>query len=333
MSSRARPAVRPNRRLRVGIIGAGRVGAVLGAALTRAGHRVIAASGVSNESTTRIARLLPGARLRPADKVPVGADLLIIAVPDDALAGLVVGLVEAGSIASGHIVAHTSGAHGIGVLGPAVAAGAHPMALHPAMTFSGHPEDLDRLAAGISFGVTAPAELRPIATRLVADLGGAVEWIAEDDRPLYHAALVHGANHLVTLVNEAMDHLRDAGVHRPERVLEPLLRAALQNTFSHGDAALTGPVARGDAGTIAKHLATLRATAPDSVPVYLALARRTADRAIATGRLRPLDAGPMLGVLAPEQTAPEQTAPEQMAPEQTAPEQTAPEDEPAEVSA
>jgi predicted short-subunit dehydrogenase-like oxidoreductase (DUF2520 family) len=104
----------------------------------------------------------------------------------------------------------------------------------------------------------------------------------------------------VTLVNEAVDRLRDAGVVHPERVLAPLLRAALDNALGHGDSALTGPVVRGDAGTVAKHLATLRTVAPDSVPVYLALARRTADRAIASGRLRPVDAEPLLGVLAPD---------------------------------
>jgi len=284
----------------VGIIGAGRVGAVLGAALAGAGHRVVAASGVSAASTSRIERLLPSASLLPPDQVAAAVDLLLISVPDDALAGLVYGLVETGSIhrSPTQIVAHTSGAHGIDVLAPAVAAGAYPLALHPAMTFTGHPHDLDRLAEGISFGVTAPTELRQVATRLVADLGGVVEWIAEDARPLYHAALAHGANHLVTLVNEAMDRLRDAGVVHPERVIAPLLRASLENTLSHGDVALTGPVARGDAGTIAKHLATLQATAPDSVPVYLALARRTADRAIASGALRPTDAEPLLGVLA-----------------------------------
>jgi predicted short-subunit dehydrogenase-like oxidoreductase (DUF2520 family) len=271
---------------------------VLGAALAAAGHRVVAASGVSGASTARIARLLPGARLRPADQVPDGVDLLVLAVPDDALAPLVAGLAAAGSLRAGQVVVHTSGAHGLEVLSPAIDAGAEGIALHPATTFTGHAQDLERLAEGISFGVTAPAHLRPLATRLVADLGGSIEWIDEASRPLYHAALAHGANHLVTLTNEALDRLRDAGVRHPERVLGPLLRAALENTLAHGDAALTGPVARGDAGTIARHLAVLRRTAPDSVATYLALARRTADRAIAAGRLRPVDAEPLLGVLA-----------------------------------
>ncbi len=298
-SGRTRRTGRAGRQLRVGVIGAGRVGAVIGAALAAAGHRIVAASGVSAASISRIERLLPAARLSPADEVAANADLVLIAVPDDALGPLVRGLAEGGSFGPDQVVAHTSGAHGIDVLAPAVAAGAEGLALHPAMTFSGHPRDLDRLAEGVSFGVTAPASLRPFATRLVADLGGSIEWVEETARPLYHAALAHGANHLVTLTNEAMDRLRDAGVIHPERVLGPLLLAALENTLNLGDAALTGPVARGDAGTIARHLDVLGRVAPDSVPAYLALARRTADRAIASGRLKPMDAEPLLGVLAP----------------------------------
>ena len=297
--TRSRGAQRRHRRpLRVGVISAGRVGAVLGAALATAGHEVVAASGVSAASRARIERLLPGARVAPPHEVPTGVDLVLLAVPDDALAPLVRALADSGAFTPGQVVAHTSGAHGVEVLGPAVAVGALGIALHPAMTFTGHPRDLDRLAEGISFGVTAPSELRPLATRLVADLGGSVEWVDEGARPLYHAALAHGANHLVTLTNEAMDLLRDAGVLHPERVLGPLLRAALENTLTHGDAALTGPISRGDAGTVARHMAVLQRVAPDSVPAYLALARRTADRAIASGRLHPADAAPLLGALA-----------------------------------
>ncbi|MGW5556258.1 Rossmann-like and DUF2520 domain-containing protein [Micromonospora sp. NPDC003944] len=296
---RAVPGARATSRLlTVGVVGAGRVGAVLGAALAAAGHRVAAVSGGSGASRARLALLLPEVPRRPVAAVAkAAADLLLIAVPDDTLAGVVADLAERGALHPGQIVAHTSGAHGLAVLGPAAAVGARPLALHPAMTFTGTPDDLTRLD-GISYGVTAPAELRPLAARLVADLGGVPEWVAESDRPLYHAALAHGANHLVTLVNEATDRLRDAGVSRPEKVLAPLLRAALENALRLGDDALTGPVSRGDAGTVQRHLARLAATAPESVPAYLALARRTADRAIATGRLRPVDAQSLLGVLA-----------------------------------
>jgi predicted short-subunit dehydrogenase-like oxidoreductase (DUF2520 family) len=280
----------------VGIIGAGRVGAVLGAALDAAGHRVVAAAAVSAASKERAAKLLPRAEIRPADEVARAAgDLIILAVPDDALASVVRGLARTGALHDGQVVAHTSGAHGLDVLRDVeggVEGGVEGMALHPAMTFTGEATDLDRLP-GIAWGVTARD--RAFATRLVADLGGVPEWVAEDARPLYHAALAHGANHLVTLVNEAADLLAAAGVANPRRVLEPLLRAALDNALERGDAALTGPVSRGDAGTVAKHLSRLPA---GSVPAYLALARRTADRAIADGRLRPQDATALLDVLA-----------------------------------
>ena len=274
----------------VGVVGAGRVGAVLGAALEAAGHRVVAAAAVSAASLGRAARLLPNAAILPADGVArAGTDLLLVAVPDDALGAVVAGLAKTGALTERQIVAHTSGAHGIGVL-----RGTKGFALHPAMTFTGDASDLDRLP-GTAYGLTAPAELKGLAARLVTDLGGIPEWIAEDARPVYHAALAHGANHLVTLVNEAADLLRLAGVERPERVLSPLLHAALDNALRLGDGALTGPVSRGDAGTVAKHLERMPA---DSVPAYLALARRTADRAIASGRLRPQDAALLLDVLA-----------------------------------
>ena len=272
----------------VGVVGAGRVGAVLGAALAAAGHRVVATAAVSEASRDRAARLLPHAAVLPADEVARAAtDLLLLAVPDDALRGVVAGLAGTGALRPGQMVAHTSGAHGLDVLGDV-----RGMALHPAMTFTGEPADLDRLP-GIAWGVTAHD--RAFATRLVADLGGVPEWIAEGRRPVYHAALAHGANHLVTLVNEAADVLRAAGVERPGAVLSPLLHAALDNALRLGDAALTGPVSRGDAGTVRTHLDRMPA---DAVPAYLALARRTADRAIAAGRLRPQDAAPLLDVLA-----------------------------------
>lgn len=290
------PDERPGR-LRVGVVGAGRVGGVLGAALARAGHEVVAASGVSAASVARAERLLPGAELLPPDEVAQRAELLLLTVPDDALPGLVGGLAETGRLRAGQLVVHTCGAAGVGLLRPASAVGGLPLAIHPVMTFTGRPEDLDRLA-GVSFGITAPEPLRPVAEALVLEMGGEPEWIAESDRPLYHAALAHGANHLVTLVNEAVDLLRDAGVLHPERMLAPLLSAALDNTLRLGDAALTGPVARGDAGTVAAHLDTLTAQAPDAVAAYVALARRTADRAIAGGRLRPTEAERLLDVLA-----------------------------------
>jgi predicted short-subunit dehydrogenase-like oxidoreductase (DUF2520 family) len=287
----ARPA-----RLRVGVVGAGRVGPALAAALRLAGHRPVAVSGVSDASRRRAETLLPDVPLVPPDEVLARADLVLLTVPDDALPGLVAGLAETGAVRPGQLIAHTSGRYGTAVLDPALRAGALPLALHPVMTFTGTPVDVQRLA-GCTFGVTAPEELRLAAEALVIEMGAEPEWVPEHARPLYHAALALGANHLVTLVAQAMDLLRAAGVAAPDRMLGPLLSAALDNALRSGDAALTGPVARGDAGTVAAHVAELRAHAPHALPGYLAMARATADRALDHGLLKPERAEELLGVL------------------------------------
>ncbi|MBZ6132969.1 Rossmann-like and DUF2520 domain-containing protein [Streptomyces olivaceus] len=295
------PKDRPAR-LTVGVVGAGRVGPALAASLRLAGHRPVAVSGVSDASRRRAAALLPDVPLMTPAEVLGRAELVLLTVPDDALPGLVSGLAETGAVRPGQLIVHTSGRYGARVLDPALRAGALPLALHPAMTFTGTPVDVQRLA-GCSFGVTAPEELRLAAEALVIEMGGEPEWIAEDRRPLYHAALALGSNHLVTLVAQSMELLRASGVSAPDRMLGPLLGASLDNALRSGDAALTGPVARGDAGTVAAHVAELREHAPQAVAGYLAMARTTADRALAHGLLKPELAEDLLGVLAEEATA------------------------------
>ena len=284
-------------RLKVGVVGAGRVGTALAVALRRAGHRIAAASAVSDASRQRVDRLLPGTPVRQPAEVVGAADLVLLTVPDDALPGLVRGLAATGAPLAGRLVAHASGRHGLAVLDSAVERGALPLALHPVMTFTGRPDDADRLV-GICFGVTAPAVLRPAAEVLVMEMGGEPVFIAEADRDLYHAALAGAANHLVTQVVQAEELLARAGVGQPARMLGPLLSAALDNALRLGDAALTGPVARGDADTVAGHVAALRTEAPEALPAYLALARLTATRALATGMLTAPDAQRLLDVLA-----------------------------------
>ena len=293
------PDERPAR-LDVGVVGAGRVGAVLGAALQRAGHRVLAVSGVSEQSRTRASRLLPGIPVVSPEAVVQRAELVVLAVPDDALADLVAGLAATRTWRAGQLVAHTSGRHGLEVYAPALEQHVLGLALHPAMTFTGTGLDLERLVH-CCFGVTAPEPLRPVAEALVLEIGAEPVWIEESARPLYHAALAHGANHLVTLIAQSLQALRAAGVETPSRVLGPLVSAALDNALRAGDAALTGPVARGDAGTVAEHLRQLQSLSPDIRPTYVALARATAERALASGRLKPHVAEPLLDILATDQ--------------------------------
>jgi predicted short-subunit dehydrogenase-like oxidoreductase (DUF2520 family) len=282
--------------LAVGVVGAGRAGTAMAVALARAGHRVVAASAVSDASQRRVSRRLPEATIVPPEHVLALADLVLLTVPDDALADLIAGLAATGAPVEGRLLAHASGRHGLAVLEPATRRGALPLALHPVMTFTGRDDDAEKLA-GISFGVTAPDQLRPVAEALVVEMGGEPVFIAEDRRDTYHAALASAANHLVTLVVQAADLLRDAGVADPARMLGPLLGAALENALALGDAALTGPVARGDVETISAHLAAIGARAPQALPAYLALARLTADRALAAGLLAAPDAQRLLGVL------------------------------------
>jgi predicted short-subunit dehydrogenase-like oxidoreductase (DUF2520 family) len=295
-SGAADPASRPGR-LRVGVVGTGRVGSILGAALAAAGHRVVAASGVSDTARARADALLPGVPLLTPPEVFAAADLVVVAVPDDALADLVAGLAATGSVRPGQIVVHPSGRYGVRVLDPATRAGALPLALHPVMTFTGTSLDLGRLV-GCCFGVTAPEPLRPVAEALVLEMGGEPVWVDESARPLYHAALAHGSNHLVTLVAQSMDLLAEAGVADPGRMLAPLLGAALDNALRSGDAATTGPVVRGDAGTVADHVRAIGPVSEEILATYRALARATADRALASHRLNPAAAEALLDALA-----------------------------------
>ena len=280
--SAGRPA-----RLAVGVVSAGRVGAVVGASWAAAGHHVVATSGVSRDSLRRAAALLPDVPLLPPDEVVAGADLALLAVPDDVLPGLVRGLAAAGCFRPGQIVVHTSGAHGIAVLAAATEQGVLPLALHPVMTFTGRVEDVARLV-GASVGVTAvegDEAAWSVGEALVVEMGSDPVRVPEAVRPLYHAALAHGANHLVTLVRDCVDTLERAGISPAEQLVAPLLSAALDNALRHGDRALTGPVARGDVGTVRTHLRELHAVDPDLAQTYRVLAGRTARRASAAGLL------------------------------------------------
>jgi predicted short-subunit dehydrogenase-like oxidoreductase (DUF2520 family) len=281
---------------RVGVVGAGRVGAVLAAALAAAGHEVVAAAGESDASHRRIAELLPGTANEKPSAVARSCDLLLLTVPDDMLPNVVAVLSASGAIHAGQYVVHTSGRHGLAVLEDVRAVGAHPVAMHPAMTFTGTAVDLGRLS-GCVFGLTAGPDERAFAEGLVADLGGRAMWVPEEMRTLYHAGLAHGANHLVTLVTQAMEVLAAAGADDPAGTLRPLLTAALDNALDQGDSALTGPIVRGDVNTVRAHLADITAKAPQTLTSYVAMARASLDRVVTDGRLLPIRAEKIRQVL------------------------------------
>ena len=286
-------------RLSVGVISAGRVGSALGAALERAGHIVTAASAPSDRSRARAAQLLPEARIAAPSAVAEKAELLILAVPDTALPDLVAEL--AATVNPSAIVLHTSGALGVGVLAPLAELGCTTIAFHPAMTFVDDAEDTARFAS-CCIGITASDEVgHAVGQALALELGAEPVRVPESARALYHAALAHGANHLVALVDDAVLALRAAlaagvgldTVGGPadglaERVLAPLAGAALDNALRSGAAALTGPAARGDAAAVARHLTALDTVDPAITDAYRAQSRRAAAQSGTSAVIEPV---------------------------------------------
>jgi predicted short-subunit dehydrogenase-like oxidoreductase (DUF2520 family) len=261
--------------VQIGVVGAGRAGSVLGTALRNAGHEITGVTARSAASRERAERLLPGVPVVELTTLSASAAILILAVPDDAIA-MVAGELD---VREDKYVVHLSGAHGLAVL--AAAAPATPVALHPPMTFTGTALDVDRVP-GITFTATAPDYARGLVEDLVKSLGAGVQWVAEEHRAAYHAGVVHGSNYLVALVEQASEVLRGAGIEDPVATLRPLMTALIDNALRDGPAALTGPISRGDVETVRAHLAVLPA---DVRQTYIALALATADIAVRAGRL------------------------------------------------
>ncbi|WP_313006376.1 Rossmann-like and DUF2520 domain-containing protein [Corynebacterium variabile] len=277
-------------RLSVGVISAGSVGTAVASVLQRAGHHIHGVVARSEASAGRVADRLPGVPVTDIADAARAA-LVILAVPDPQLPSVVDEV--AAVTRPGQIVVHTAGALGCGVLQPVTDTGALPLALHPAMTFTGRPEDTDNLA-GCAWGVTADSDTgSAVAELLVGACGGIAVPVAEEHRTLYHAAMAHGSNHLVTLVSEALrilDHaLADPGeglpgvpvAENPDSavLLRRILPATLAGVLDRRTAALTGPTARDDAATVLRHLDALLTVDTGGQPLaasYREAALRTA---------------------------------------------------------
>ncbi len=238
------PAERAGR-LGVGTIGAGRVGAVLAASLAGAGHALTGIAAVSEASRERASAMLPAVPVLPIPDIVERSELVLLAVPEAELERLVAGLAEAGVWRAGQLVLHTAARFGTGVLEPALRAGAIPLAVHPAMTFTGTSIDLARLP-GTWFAVTAPAPVLPIAQALVVEMGGEPFVVAEDDRVAYAEAIDTAVSFSSAIVDQASTMLDDIGVGRPGAVLAQLVRSTVENALARHDA---GPLVDGT-GTI-----------------------------------------------------------------------------------
>ncbi len=287
----------------IGIISAGKVGAALGSALRSQGHAIIGAYASSTASQERLESMLPGVPSLPIETIVERAEMVLLAVPDDALAPLVAGLAKLGAWQSGQIVVHTAGRYGVQVLDPIRSSGALPIALHPAMTFTGTSLDIARLQ-GCPFAVTTSAMLQPIGMALAAEMGGEPVVIAEADRASYHAALAHGANHVVTLLDQSRRMLQELGISEPGNFLRPLIQAAVEGALNSGDALLTGPVVRADLGTLQEHQQAIKELSENCVELsalpatYHALLAATAVRAQQRGVLSAQQTAELLALVA-----------------------------------
>ena len=218
-------------RLGVGIIGAGRVGPVLGAALAGAGHAIIGIDASGADAIERAEAVLPGVELLDAPTVVERSELVLLAVPSDELPGLVAGLAATGAWQPGQLVVHTAAEHGIEVLRPALERGAIPIALHPAMTFTGTSLDLSRLLEA-TIAVTAPGPVLPIGQALAVEMGAEPIVVDEADRPAYAEAIAAARDFADGIVAQALRQLHEIGVERPSRVLGGVVRSAVETALS-----------------------------------------------------------------------------------------------------
>jgi predicted short-subunit dehydrogenase-like oxidoreductase (DUF2520 family) len=214
-------------RLGVGIIGAGRVGPVLGAALAGAGHAIVGISAISEASRERAEVMLPGAPILEVPDLIERSELVILAVPAGELLALVTGLASTGAWQAGQLVVHTAAEFGTGVLAAATAAGAIPLAIHPAMSFTGTSIDLTQLF-GSYFAVTAPGPVQPIGQALVVEMGGEPIVVAEKDRPAYAEAIATATSFSSAIVDQATALLAGIGVEDPGEMLAPLVRSSVE---------------------------------------------------------------------------------------------------------
>lgn len=215
-------------RLGVGIVGAGRVGPVIGAALAGAGHAVVGITSGSDDE--RASAVLPGVPVLETAEVVRRAELVILAVPTGELPALVAGIAATGGWQIGQLVLHTDPAQGIEVLRPAAERGAIPLAVHPAITFTGTSIDLRQLRAAFA-AVTAPAAVLPIAQALAVEMGCEPVVIAEADRAAYADAIATATEFSRSIIGQSTARLREIGVENPGGYLSALVQSTVERAL------------------------------------------------------------------------------------------------------
>ena len=270
----------------IGIVGAGAVGTALGVALSRAGWPVHAVASRDTERRERFRSLVGVSRVF-VDPEPIldEVELIILAVPDDVVAPLAASL----RMYSGQAMIHTSGALGAEVLAPAMAAGTQIGAFHPLVAFADSERAVEALH-GATIAIEGDDQLASMLADMAEAIGATPVRLAPGSKAAYHAAAVLAAGGVIALLDAIAELGRVAGLDESGSlaIYGPLIEGTLGNARALGiRAALTGPMTRGDVGTLDAHLAALRAYAPDVLDLYVAAGRRELDLADARGVLAP----------------------------------------------
>ncbi|WP_428681871.1 Rossmann-like and DUF2520 domain-containing protein [Sphingopyxis sp.] len=272
---------------RFGVVGTGRVAQALALALAGRSAEPPCIWGRAPERARAVSARTGGEVAASLEELAAACDVIVLAVSDDAIASVVEDLTRLWPAGSNRFVFHVGGKSGAAILDPLRACGALTAAIHPAMTFTGDPErEIVRMAEA-RFAVTgASSDALTPAREVVARLGGIAVEVGEEQRTLYHAALCHASNHLVTLLAGALGALARAGVDDAAALVAPLVRVALENSLDRGFAALSGPVLRGDVQTVEDHVAALRVECPELLAAYRAMALATAEELDRRGAAR-----------------------------------------------
>ena len=282
--------------LKLGFIGAGTVGTALALRLNDKGYQVVAVSSRSRVSAENLARAISHCRFfnNSQDVVDI-AELVFITTPDDVIAQVASQLEWHG----GQGVVHCSGADSTEILQPARKLGAHVGVFHPLQTFASTKQAMENMP-GSTFTVEAEEPLLGTLKDMATALDGHWIELKASDKVIYHAAAVIACNYVVTLVKLATDLWQAFSIppQQATQALLPLLRGTISNIDAIGiPQCLTGPIARGDSGTIKKHLSALEEVAPAILSTYRELGLQTIPIALAKGRINEQQAQELQAIL------------------------------------
>ena len=280
--------IKTSEKERIAIIGSGKVGTAVGCLLKRAGHDIVFVADLILEEAQRAVAYTGGEPTTDLVRAARGASCILITTNDDAISAACETVAEGGGLGKGDKVIHTSGAGGLDLLRAARFRGALTACIHPLQTFADVESAIGKIP-GSTFGITADEEIEPWAFRIVEDLGGRPFRVPDEDKALYHAAACMASNYLVTLMVLVEEIYGRMGLNREEaiRAFWPLVKGTIGNIESKGTiASLTGPIARGDRGTIRKHVRGFRTRFPELLKLYREMGLLTVDVAARQGALK-----------------------------------------------